>query len=84
MSKLALDEMLVIPFSDDRDPQGQCLSPHLYAIFTADMPTTIKHEIVDMRKQLLQSLQWCLDNLQVYCTGKLPKVVNVSTTTIVN
>ena len=34
-------------------PQGQCLSPHLYSIFTADMPTTIKHKTVDIRTQLL-------------------------------
>ena len=25
-------------------PQGQCLSPHLYSIFTADMPTAITHD----------------------------------------
>ena len=30
-------------------PQGQCLSPHLYSIFTADMPPAIKHETVDIR-----------------------------------
>ena len=29
--------------------QGQCLSPHMYAIFTADTITAIKHETVDMR-----------------------------------
>ena len=32
-------------------PQGQCLSPHLYSIFTADMPTAIRHETVDIRTQ---------------------------------
>ena len=31
--------------------QGQCLSPHLYSMFTADMPTAIKHETVDIRTQ---------------------------------
>ena len=56
-------------------PQGQCLSPHLYSIFTADMPTAIKHETVDIRTQCIvyaddlaicchsvKSLQACLDN----------------------
>ena len=34
-------------------PQGQCLSPHLHFIFTADMPTAIKHETVDNRTQCI-------------------------------
>ena len=76
-------------------PQGQCLSPHLYSIFTADMPTAIKHETVDNRTQCIvyaddlaicchsvESLQACLDNLLVYCTRNLLKV-NVSKTKIV-
>ena len=77
-------------------PQGQCLSPHLYSIFTADMPTAIKHETVDIRTQCnivyaddlaicchsVESLQACLDNLLVYCTRNLLKV-NVSKTKIV-
>ena len=66
------------------DPQGQCLSPHLYSMFTADMPTAIKHETVDNRTQCIvyaddlaicchsvESLQACLDNLLVYCTRNL-------------
>ena len=65
-------------------PQGQCLSPHLYSMFTADMPTAIKHETVDNRTQCIvyaddlaicchsvESLQACLDNLLVYCTRNL-------------
>ena len=76
-------------------PQGQCLSPHLYSMFTADMPTAIKHETVDNRTQCIvyaddlaicchsvESLQACLDNLLVYCTRNLLKV-NVSKTKIV-
>ena len=76
-------------------PQGQCLSPHLYSIFTADMPTAIKHKTVDIRTQCIvyaddlsicchsvESLQACLDNLLVYCTSNLLKV-NVSKTKIV-
>ena len=75
-------------------PQGQCLSPHLYSMFTADMPTAIKHDTVDNRTQCIvyvddvaicchvESLQACLDNLLVYCTRNLLKV-NVSKTKIV-
>ena len=71
------------------------MSPHLYSIFTADMPTAIKHETVDIRTQCIvyaddlsicchsvESLQACLDNLLVYCTSNLLKV-NVSKTKIV-
>ena len=76
-------------------PQGQCLSPHLYSIFTAGMPTAIKHETFDIRTQCIvyaddlaicchsvESLQACLDNLLVYCTRNLLKV-NVSKTKLV-
>ena len=76
-------------------PQGQCLSPRLYSIFTADMPTAIKHETVDIRTQCIvyaddlaicchsvESLQACLDNLLVYCTRNLLQG-NVSKTKIV-
>ena len=75
--------------------QGQCLSPHLYSIFTADMLPAIKHKTVYIRTQCIvyaddlaischsvKSLQACLDNLLVYCTNNLLKV-NVSKTTIV-
>ena len=68
---------------------------HLYSIFTADMPTAIKHETVDIRTQCIvyaddlaiccysvESLQACLDNLLVYCTRNLLKV-KVSKTEIV-
>ena len=71
------------------------MSPHLYSIFTADMPTAIKHETVDNRTQCIvyadelaicchsvESLQACLDNLLVCCTRNLLKV-NVSKTKIV-
>ena len=71
------------------------MSPHLYSIFTADMPTAIKHETVDIRPQCIvyaddlaiccrsvEPLQACLDNLLVYCTRNLLKV-NVSKTKIV-
>ena len=34
-------------------PQGKCLSPHLYSIFTADMSIAIKHETVDNRTQCI-------------------------------
>ena len=53
-------------------------------MFTAGMPTAIKHETVDNRTQCIvyaddlaicchsvESLQACLDNLLVYCTRNL-------------
>ena len=72
-------------------PQGQCLSRHLYSIFTMNTPTAIEHETVDIRTQCIvyaddlaiccrsgsaASLQECLDNLLVYCTRNL--LINLS------
>ena len=67
-------------------PQGQCLSPHLYTLYTANMPAIVKGgddylqclvyaDDLAICSNNLSAIQQSIDRLYKYCSSVLPRLL---------